>query len=365
MRAAKSSVVIGGVAVAGAVAVLGGVPGDDAVLLIALSFGVAVAIGVLGTASMRIARRRHGVGAAAVTVALIPVVSVAIGALAAAEPMFVSSHDLTALVVIIAGAGTAGVLGAVDLAHELLAARREADAAVQRERLIERSRRELVAWVSHDLRTPLSGMRVMVEALEDGVVSDEPTTRRYHRQIGEEIERLSRLVDDLFELSRIQADALHLSLERVSLGELVSDAVASAAVVAEAKHVSIEGRLAGPGPQVQASTPELTRAVTNLLDNAIRHTPGGGAVVVEVGGTDGQATVSVRDQCDGIPEEELGRLFEPAYRGDAARSPGGGAGLGLAIARGFVEAHRGVLDVRNDDGGCRFTLRLPSADRPG
>jgi signal transduction histidine kinase len=283
--------------------------------------------------------------------------------LVAARAMFVSTHDLAGLVVIVVGAGTAGVLSALALADQLMAARAEADAAEQRQRLLEGSRRELVAWVSHDLHTPLAGVRAMVEALEDGVVADEVTVRRYHRQLGEEVSRLSRLVDDLFELSQIQAEALQLTVERVSLGELVSDALTSATVLAEAKGIRVDGRVEDGAPDVVVSARELTRVVTNLLDNAIRHTPPGGAVVVEVAGADDCALVSVRDQCGGIPRQDVSRVFEPAYRGDSARTPGGGAGLGLAIARGLVEAHRGVIGVSNENGGCRFTVRLPAAGR--
>lgn len=350
-----------GLAAALAVAAVAGVPGDDAAALVALSFGPALVCFALGNVAMGAVRRRAGVGGAAVLVALIPVVSVAVGAVVAARAMFISAHDLAALTVIVLGAGTAGVLGALALATELVAARREADAAAERERLLERSRRELVAWVSHDLRTPLAGVRAMVEALDDDVVTDEATVHRYHRQLAEEVDRLSHLVDDLFELSRIEADALQLTLERVSLGELVSDAVAATAVVAQAKGIRVGGRVGEPAPEVVASARELTRAVGNLLDNAIRHTPRGGEVVVEVEGRGGQAILSVSDQCGGIPDADLDRVFEVAYRGDAARTPGGGGGLGLAIARGFVEAHDGRIDVRNDDGGCRFTVRLPAA----
>jgi signal transduction histidine kinase len=245
----------------------------------------------------------------------------------------------------------------------------------ERERALESSRRELVAWVSHDLRTPIAGIRAMVEALDDGVIADPGEVRQYHLRLVTEADRLARLVDDLFELSRIEANALALTLERVPLGEVVSDAVASAAVMADAKGVRLVGRMEGdrtagsganPGPgslAVAGSAPELTRVVRNLLDNAIRHTPPGGVVEVAVGRYDGRAEVSVRDGCGGIPAEDLDRVFDLAYRGDAARTPAatGGAGLGLAIARGFVEAHRGDIAVRNEPGGCRFVVHLPLA----
>lgn len=343
-----------GLAAAATAASSADIPATDATKLIALSFGVAIAAYALG----RVGLRRHH---SPLIVALIPVASFGLGALAAARSMFVSTHDLSALVVVLAGAGTAGVLGALALARELRAAGLRADVATARERALERSRRQLVAWVSHDLRTPLAGIQAMVEALDDGVVDDAAEVHEYYRRLTNETARLARLVDDLFELSRIEADALDLTLERVSLGEVVSDAVASATVLAEAKGVRVDGQVASRPPDVSASSRELTRVVQNLLDNAIRHTPPGGSVIVHVGRADAHAEVSVLDGCGGIPDHDLDRVFDLAYRGDSARTPGagGGAGLGLAIARGFVEAHRGDIAVRNEEGGCRFTVRLP------
>jgi signal transduction histidine kinase len=381
--ATRVGVVAGGLVIAVVAAAAIGLPADDTAVLIGCSFGVALIAYAVGWCVLRRSR-------SPVVVALIPVVAIALGSLAAAQAMFVSRHDLSALVVVIAGACTAGVLGALALASELERARRRVEAMSERERALERSRRELVAWVSHDLRTPIAGIRAMVEALDDGVVDEPGEVKRFHLQLVSEADRLARLVDDLFELSRIEADALQLTLEPVPLGELVSDAVASAAIVAHAKGVRLDGRLAGGDrwPSVIGSAPELTRIVHNLLDNAIRHTPPGGAVEVVVrtdpvgvpsmpgppsalspdagagnGGGHGVAEVSVRDECGGIPVDELDRVFDLAYRGDMARTPvsAGGAGLGLAIARGLAEAHEGDIAVHNEPGGCRFTVRLPLA----
>jgi signal transduction histidine kinase len=199
----------------------------------------------------------------------------------------------------------------------------------------------------------------MLEALDDGVVDDAVTTARYHRQLITETERLGRLVDDLFELSRLQAEAVRLRLEPVCLTDIVSDAIASASPVAEAKGVRLSGGVSPSVGDVAASAPELGRVVGNLLENAIRHTPSGGAVVVEVHNGGDEAVVSVRDGCGGIPAHALDRVFEVAYRGDDARTPGGGGGLGLAIAHGLVEAHQGEIRVGNVDGGCRFSVHLP------
>ncbi|MFB4276124.1 MULTISPECIES: sensor histidine kinase [unclassified Nonomuraea] len=233
--------------------------------------------------------------------------------------------------------------------------------AYARERALEGARRELVAWVSHDLRTPLAGMRAMAEALEDGVVSDSGTVARYHRQIRLEVERLSGMVDDLFELSRIHAGSLRLSRARIGLADLVADTLAGAEPLARAKGVLLTAEAAAAVP-VEADAGALGRALGNLVVNAIRHTPSDRAVVLRAGvDAEGMACLSVTDCCGGIPEEDLPRVFEVAFRGEAARTPtaDGGAGLGLAIAQGIVEAHDGVIGVVNDGPGCRFEIRLP------
>ncbi|NRQ37473.1 HAMP domain-containing histidine kinase, partial [Nonomuraea sp. NN258] len=233
--------------------------------------------------------------------------------------------------------------------------------AYARERALEGARRELVAWVSHDLRTPLAGMRAMAEALEDGVVADPETVARYHGQIKLEVERLSGMVDDLFELSRIHAGALRLSRARVGLADLVADTLAGAEPLARAKGVRLTAEAAA-GVPVEADAGALGRALGNLVVNAIRHTPSERAVVLRasVDGA-GMACLSVTDCCGGIPEDDLPRVFDVAFRGEAARTPtaDGGAGLGLAIAQGIVEAHDGVIGVVNDGPGCRFEIRLP------
>ena len=245
-----------------------------------------------------------------------------------------------------------------ELSRELDAAYRRLAAAHEREQALEASRRELVAWVSHDLRTPLAGLRAMAEALEDEVVADRGTVRRYHGRIRVEAERLTEMVDDLFELSRIHAGALRLSRQRVGLADLVGEAVAGAEALARAKGVRLRGDVRD-GLPVQVDTGELGRALRNLVVNAIRHTPGDGTVEIvgEIRG--GEARVTVADACGGIPEDDLPRVFDVAFRGEAARTPGGGAGLGLAIARGIVEAHAGRIGVANAGPGCRFEVRLP------
>ncbi len=227
----------------------------------------------------------------------------------------------------------------------------------ERERALERSRRELVAWVSHDLRTPLAGLRAMAEALEDGVAAD-PT--RYHTQIRTSVDRLAGMVDDLFEMSRIHAGALRLTLQRVPLADLVDEAVVGADPLARSRGVALRADVRTP-LAVSVDARELSRALTNLVANAIRHTPSDGSVRVEATERDGHAVLAVVDACGGIPADDLDRVFEVAWRGTAARTPEplAGAGLGLAIVRGIVEAHSGEVDVHNVIGGCRFEVRLP------
>lgn len=395
-RSVQIWVLVVGVVATVVAAATAGAPTEDWLVLIALAVVGAGIVAALGALLGRRLRARP----LAVQVSLIAITAVLAtlaGALLAAKAMFVSTHDLHALLVVIAAGGTAAVLAALSLAQRLGRASAEVQhlserlavdddahptmalptelAAVadqltdtwgrlnearRRERAMEASRRELVAWVSHDLRTPLSGIRAMVEALEDGVVDDPETVTRYLRTIRQEADRLAQLVDDLFELSRIQAGALDLDLETVALGDLVSDAIAATGVAADARGVMLLGSLHEPAPQVDASIPDLARVIRNLLDNAIRHTPRGGAVRVDATVVGNQAVLSVHDSCGGIPDDEIDRVFDLAFRGDAARTPGdGGGGFGLAIARGLVEAHQGDIAVANESGGCRFTVRLP------
>jgi signal transduction histidine kinase len=396
-------VAIAGLALAALTAAAGGIAAGDATeLLVYSTVGAGLAGG--GAALILFATRRMTIGVQTAVAALAPVLAVAIGVAWAADRMFLMSHDLWVLLVVLCGAGSVGLIVSMLLGRRVadaarsvgIMARRLGDsgpgshlggtganrapgelaalanelqqtsvrlaAAQEQATALERSRRELVAWVSHDLRTPLAGIRAMVEALEDGVVDDPDTVARYHRTMRREADRLAGLVDDLFELSRIHAGSVSLDFQQVALDELVSDALAGAAIAADVKDIALHGEVCQPAPVVELSTPEMARVVRNLLDNAIRHTPRGGTVVVEArldeAGT--AAEVSVQDGCGGIPEHDLDLVFELAFRGDTARTPGeSGGGLGLAVARGLVEAHHGHISVHNEGPGCRFTVLLP------
>ena len=231
-----------------------------------------------------------------------------------------------------------------------------------REQALEASRRELVAWVSHDLRTPLAGLRAMAEALEDQVVTSPREVSRYHSQIRVEAERLAAMIDDLFQLSKIHAGALRLSPRLVGLEDLIAEVAASTEPVARAAGVRLTGAAAS-GMPVLIDPAEFGRAVKNLITNAIRHTPPDGTIEIVGSIQSGLACVSVSDECGGIPPGDLPRVFDVAFRGESARTPdpSGGAGLGLSIARGIVEAHSGQIGVRNTGPGCQFMIKLPLA----
>jgi signal transduction histidine kinase len=378
----------------------------DQLEIVVVAAGCALAVGVVGLGVAWLVRH------ASFLWQLVLVVGVAIGGVfagvvAIARMMFISEHDrgvvtwvvsisgLVALLVAVAlgvavarwsealrqdarrldahGSYVAGQRGPSELqslSDELARTSRRLEESRLRETRLEASRRELVSWVSHDLRTPLAGMRAMTEALEDGLAED---PARYHRQIRAEVDRMVRMVDDLFELSRLNAGVLPLSPETIPLGDVVSEAIAGADPVARARSVRLGGRVE-EGLAVTADAVGLSRVVTNLVMNAIRHTPADGTVEVRGRSVADGVELSVSDECGGIAEADMDRVFDLAWRGGAARTPdrpeeltGVGAGLGLAIVKGIVEAHRGVVRVENvvptgssAPAGCRFLVRLPA-----
>jgi signal transduction histidine kinase len=245
------------------------------------------------------------------------------------------------------------------LAQQLGDARARLEESRRRELDLEAGRRELVAFMSHDLRTPLAGLRALAEGLEDGVIGDpKPALARMRLTV----DRMNGLVDDLFELSRLSSRDLGRRLMSVSIAELVDEVAALVDDHARSREVHVvvdtpnDDRLV-----VLGDSDDLSRALTNLVANAVRHTPLAGSVcLIAYRGRDARVRVAVVDECGGIAQADLPRLFEVGWRGSADRTPDdGGAGLGLAIARGVVEAHQGTIDVENVDGGCRFELSLP------
>jgi len=326
-----------------------------------LAAGITAAVGALGAAGV-LALARRSPARAAVLAPMVVVLSVAAGTYASSRAMFLAADDsVTVLLVLLASLPVAVALGIVTArrVQALTHAAADAAAAHQRDLEVEARRRELVAWVSHDLRTPLAGMRAITEALQDAVA---PDPAAYLARMRGEILRMSAMVDDLLVLSRLQSVGVRPAVEPVSLADLVSDVVASAQAVARERGVEVVGRANGPVPAV-VDAHEVTRAVTNLVTNGVRHTRRGGTVAVDVrlDPADRLAEVTVQDGCGGIPVDALDRVFEPGWRGTAARTPttGEGAGLGLAIAKGVAESHGGSLTVANHPPGCRFVLLLP------
>lgn len=321
-----------------------------------------VLVGLVGLIALSFARQRS-LQLAALVAPITAVAAMAVGVAATSQAMFLSSHDLGVVLVVCGVAGVASIGIGVVLARHVQQLEARA-VAIERNQVradeAERTRRELVSWVSHDLRAPLAGLRAMAEALEDEMV-DDPS--RYHRQMRVEVERLTTMVDDLFELSRIQAGALHLVVQRLSLPDVLGDVVSATEPLAKARGVRLRAHADAAAP-VQADERALRRALNNLVVNAIRHTPDDGAIDVTASvNAGGAATVTITDACGGIPESDLSRLFEVGWRGSHARTPepDGGAGLGLAIVQGIVNAHDGSISVTNVEGGCRFELLLPAA----
>jgi signal transduction histidine kinase len=344
------------------------------------------------------ATRKKSLRIQLVVIGLSTVLTSCVGISLAANQMFVSTHDSQVLVVVLLVASVAAILASWflgrafsrsveavgrmavgllkpdapkevptylvtkelrSLAGDLQNVAGELDASRQRERSLDAARRELVAWVSHDLRSPIASIRAMSEALEDGVVDDDLSVARYHRAIRQESERLGLLVDDLFELSRISAGVVDAKQPFVPLAELVLDVLGAAEPTAAAKGVTVVAPM-NDLPDVLVPASDLRRVLHNLLDNAVRHTSTGGTVQLDAKVTGATVEIGVSDECGGIPSADLPRVFEVAFRGDAARTRDrAGGGLGLAIARGLVEAHAGSIHVANGSNGCRFTLQLP------
>jgi signal transduction histidine kinase len=332
-----------------------------AVIPVALAFSVPVAL--LG--ALLLHRMRHRSITAAVTVlVLVPVAAALVGVIGVSGFMY--TPQLAGAVVVCAVVAAVTIPAAMMLGRGIARDVMWLHEAHDAERAAEQSRRELVAWISHDLRTPLAGIRAMTEALVDGVVVEPDEIAIYAKRIQGETMRLSGMVDDLFQLSRITSGALRLTLSAVPLHEVVSEAVAVEGVAAARKGVRVRAEEHSRWPVVLGSDPELARVVRNLLSNAIRHTPPDGAVVVAAGVSDDRAWLRVDDGCGGIPDDDLDRVFDVAFRGAAARTPDAQSrgGLGLAIARGLVEAHHGEIRARNHGPGCRFEIRLPLATRP-
>jgi two-component system sensor histidine kinase BaeS len=226
--------------------------------------------------------------------------------------------------------------------------------ATNLERLFD-ARRELVVWASHDLRTPIASIRAMLEAIEDGLAEPE----EYLPTLREQVRLLSTLVDDLFELARIDTGALSLELEQTSVSQLVESTVRLFEPEAAARRIELSADVSG-----EASAPvapaKIERVLFNLLTNALRHTPTDGSVAVFVEQRDGDVVVRVEDSGEGLAGDTPERMFDRFWRAERARASSG-TGLGLAIARGIVEAHGGTIWAENrPEGGAQVSFTLPT-----
>jgi signal transduction histidine kinase len=338
--------------------------------------------------------RRQFAFSAAVVVGVI-----LIAVLAASQLMFVSEHDALLVSAIVLGAGLVALrvgdlvargvardVGTVSTGLEAVgrgerglrlgstardeigALARSADSMAEQlaegERArgaSEAARRQLVTSVSHDLRTPIASLRLLVEAVDDEIV-DESTRRRYLATMQTHIGSLSAMIDDLFELSRLEAGDIEWSMRQVELAVLVDETVAAMRPEASARRVDVRSELDDAPLSARADPEKIQRVLFNLIRNAIRHTPADGSVTVRAEARPEAIQIEVADTGDGISDEDRSRAFEPFYRGGGeAACDSDGAGLGLAICRAIVETHGGQIWIGPSDQGTRVSFSLPSA----
>jgi signal transduction histidine kinase len=276
--------------------------------------------------------------------------AIAIAAFLAGAAAVAVPHGMGAEQVLLVVLAVGGIVVAVALAMRLAMQER-----MNRE--IEAMRRQLVAAASHDLRTPLASLRLLVESIDDGVATGE-TRERYLGEIRTHVAVLSDLIDDLFELSRIEAGDISWTLGQVELRELIDETVAAMRAPAAERGVRVSADLPAEALLAQANAEKLQRVLFNLIQNAIRHTPADGSVTVRARPLASGIEVEVDDEGEGIPADADDRVFEPFYRGDAARSDDG-AGLGLAISKAIVEAHGGKIWLEPGTPGTRVMFTLP------
>ncbi|WP_282845656.1 sensor histidine kinase [Microbacterium oxydans] len=371
----------------------------DVLLIVLTCLLAAVVVAALTLALLRMLRRRS-VRAQLMLVASAGVVTMAASVVAIAVEMYISTHDLTVLLavigvslvlglatawvaaramrasfdrfsasleemgrggVIVAGSGGSRELDGLSM--QLAEVSAKVDAANAELERLDSARRRFFAWISHDLRTPLTAVRALAESIEDGA-ADAP--ERFAGQVRAQVETMSRMVDELFELSKLTSGAVQLQTQQVELLDVVSDAVADVAVAAAAHDVRIVERGVG-GHVLWADPHQLGRIIVNLLTNAIRHAPRGTEIVISATEADrNRLVLGILDHGAGVAVEDLDRMFDVGWREDAARTSAGdqggvasGAGLGLSIARGLARAHGGEVFAERTDEGFRMNVLLP------
>ncbi len=234
----------------------------------------------------------------------------------------------------------------------------------EQKRMLEQTRRDMIAWISHDLRTPLASMRVMIEAMTDGVVDDPETTTRYLKNTQNEIQHLSRMIDSLFELAQLDTGQVNLDIQMASLRDLISDTLGSMIAHAKQQNVDLAGEVDDMVDPIYIAPDKIQRVLYNLVHNAILYTPPQQKITLTARPSGDEVRVDVHNSGASIASEELPHIFDSFYRGERSRTKNTtghrGAGLGLAIARGFVEAHGGKIWVESSpDTGTTFSFTLP------
>jgi signal transduction histidine kinase len=390
MRVSLAVLGAGAGAAGGAIAIAYGARAgiETGLLLLVLGGGWLAAAHWLSVNRRRLGSLRRQFGlAVAVAISIVIVAAAAFALL-----MFVSAEDAALIVVSIAFAGlvasraaqllAGGVLADVDELRDGLGAfasgerpvrietggrdelaelAAETNSTLARLSATERARRDLVAAVSHDLRTPLTSIRLLAHAVEDGIV-DAATRARYLASMSTHIDALGMLIDDLFELSRLEAGDIEWTMERIPLEELVRDSVAAMRVQADVAGIRVVAEVPSELGDARANPERLQRVLFNLLQNAIRHTPADGSVTVRAEPRSAAIEIEVADTGAGLPAGERERIFEPFYRAGGGRARADhGAGLGLSIARAIVEAHGGRIWVAGNDAGTRVRFSLPRA----
>jgi signal transduction histidine kinase len=338
-------------------------PTTDLWEIIGLALACSIPVVVAG-AILIVLARSWSLAVSMVVLVLIPTVATFTGVLGASGFMLTQRFDAIIVVLVI--------VSAVTIPAAVMLARYQARRTVweqdirDSEQAAELSRRRLVAFVSHDLRTPLAGIRAVAEAMGDGLVAEDEV-RNHAKHIEQETIRLSEMVDDLFEMSKINAGAIQPAFDMVALDEVVDDVLSAHRIAAERSGVALRAHLPPTPVRVIGSDRALVRVLSNLVANAIAHTPDGGSVELAIGADETGAWARVDDTGVGIDDADLARVFDIAYRGSNGRIPRAdsslpsGSGLGLAIAAGLVHAHQGTVSAYNLATGARFEVRLPLA----
>lgn len=390
MRRSLAFAIVAAVVVAGLAGTTYGSAAGTSSLLILVPLGIATVLAAHGIVAVR--TRIGGLRRQFLLLAVVAAAQLAIAVGMFVELMFVSGHDAFFTVLVAGYTGALGLwagrllgrhaLADVDAVRTTLEAvsggRRDVrtnlagrdelarlgadvDAMVTTLDAEERARRGLIAAVSHDLRTPLTSLRLLVDAIDDDLVTDPAMRHDYLGRISVNVHALSALIDDLFELSRLESGDIHWEMEHVRLDELVHETIDAMRPHAEAVAVAVHAELATCLDAAQANPEQIQRVLFNLIQNAIRHTPADGSVVVRAAAAAGPAIeIEVADSGPGIAAGERDRVFEPFFQGgDRAARSDGGAGLGLAISRAIVEAHGGQIWLADAELGTCVRFRLP------